>query len=985
MAVEVHRLELVAASRGMDGLIVDLRVTENQAGRTERATNSLMNSIKGLVSVGSMGFAIVGLIKAADEMKLLQARLDVATGSIERNTAAMQTAFNIAQSATAPLTTIASLYSGVSRAGKDLALTQQTVADVTNTIAQAMVVSGTGVAEAQGAITQFNQAVASGVLRGEEFNSVSEQLPRLMQAIADGFENADGSIGVMKGELRKLAEEGKLTMDKVIPAIRRGMKAVEAEAARVPLTVGGAWQRVVNAAKMYIAEADNASGSTSVLAEKLSSVSTHFDQILQTATTLAAAIGVKLVGSMVAGAVTTVSSTRASMANTAANIENLATQEQLAIAAARRAIAEKEAALVTLQRAESANAAAIADARLVQGTTAAAAADARAVAAAEALNFARMQSVAASTAAATATAAQTAATGALATAQGAATIGSRALVAATWLLTSPLGMVITLAGTAAAAWVYFGDKADEAAKKAEKASERVSQNKGSQADVDALIEARNVIDSEIKEKQRGIDAGKYFYAARAKAELRELQRRRAFKDEEIRLASDQVARDSEIDSWLAETATMETVEKIRGRTYRELLAKQDDYCTQTEKINLEIIATNEKFQQATAGLMESDQQYINALAARNKIVKALEKKKADIAKKAADQVQAEADRAKREAERITKHLQDAAEASTKAIKKADDEMADAYDRLSEMYASPISANVKMYEQRMVDIQTVGGGDDMRRKATNEFLKGVDDNLGLGRSYDVFIDQTNKAEEQYRIEQEALRRAFEDKEGMEEEYRRRTEELERKHKENLNNIDKARTQMMLQTAGGIATTLSGIAKNTVGEQSRTYKTLFGMSQAFAIADSTVQIANSIAKAANTPFPANLAAIATVASATAGIVSSIQSVKMLDTGGYVSAGDAALVGEYGPELVKGPAYVESRRNSAEKLSAAKPPTTGVIVNIINQTDVTVTKQKETVQSDGTVIIDMVVKRLASVVQQGGNQLSRSLEATYGLRRG
>ena len=60
MAVEVHRLELVAASRGMDRLIVDLRVTENQAGRTERATNSLMNSIMGLVSVGSVGFALVG-------------------------------------------------------------------------------------------------------------------------------------------------------------------------------------------------------------------------------------------------------------------------------------------------------------------------------------------------------------------------------------------------------------------------------------------------------------------------------------------------------------------------------------------------------------------------------------------------------------------------------------------------------------------------------------------------------------------------------------------------------------------------------------------------------------------------------------------------------------------------------------------------------------------------------------------------------------
>ena len=113
MGVEVHRLELIAASRGLDRLIVDLRVTENQANRTERATNSLSSSIMGLISVGSIGFGIVGLVKVADEMTLLQARLDVATNSFERNRAAMQTVYEISQQATAPLSTIASLYSGV--------------------------------------------------------------------------------------------------------------------------------------------------------------------------------------------------------------------------------------------------------------------------------------------------------------------------------------------------------------------------------------------------------------------------------------------------------------------------------------------------------------------------------------------------------------------------------------------------------------------------------------------------------------------------------------------------------------------------------------------------------------------------------------------------------------------------------------------------------------------------------------------------------
>jgi tape measure domain-containing protein len=85
---------------------------------------------------------------------------------------------------------------------------------LTESISQALRLSGASATEAQSSLLQFGQALASGVLRGEEFNSVVENSPRLAQALADG-------LNVPIGRLRKLAEEGRLTADVVVNAPTR--------------------------------------------------------------------------------------------------------------------------------------------------------------------------------------------------------------------------------------------------------------------------------------------------------------------------------------------------------------------------------------------------------------------------------------------------------------------------------------------------------------------------------------------------------------------------------------------------------------------------------------------------------------------------------------------------------------------------------------------------------------------------------------------
>jgi hypothetical protein len=132
-------------------------------------------------------------------------------------------------------------------------------------------------------------------------------------------------------------------------------------------------------------------------------------------------------------------------------------------------------------------------------------------------------------------------------------------------------------------------------------------------------------------------------------------------------------------------------------------------------------------------------------------------------------------------------------------------------------------------------------------------------------------------------------------------------------------------------------LAGFAKALGGESSKAYRVLFATSKAFAIADATIKLQQAIANAAaSAPFPANLAAMSSVAAAVSGIIGTISSTGFsgaYDKGGMIPGGRWGIVGEYGPEIVQGPAMVTSRADTAAALS--KPTS----IRIVNAFDVSV----------------------------------------------
>lgn len=166
---------------------------------------------------------------------------------------------------------------------------------------------------------------------------------------------------------------------------------------------------------------------------------------------------------------------------------------------------------------------------------------------------------------------------------------------------------------------------------------------------------------------------------------------------------------------------------------------------------------------------------------------------------------------------------------------------------------------------------------------------------------------------------------------------------------------------------------------MSESSATYRALFAIQKSFAVASATM---NAIVAWTNAldekPFwPNGLAAYANAVALTTNIIGQLRSVTMHDKGGYIPAGGLGIVGEYGPELVRGPANVTSRRETADLARSALTGGSKVTVNLIE--DQSRAGQVDSRERDGDEVINIFV----SNIRKGG-QMAKTLESTYALRR-
>jgi len=161
--------------------------------------------------------------------------------------------------------------------------------------------------------------------------------------------------------------------------------------------------------------------------------------------------------------------------------------------------------------------------------------------------------------------------------------------------------------------------------------------------------------------------------------------------------------------------------------------------------------------------------------------------------------------------------------------------------------------------------------------------------GFGTDLERLDQQAQELEDWRQQELERQKAYLDAKEISEEAHAERVANIYEQNRERLQGIEQARQDVMYSAGESFFGDMADIAKAYAGEQSGIYRALFATSKAFAIADGLVQIGDGVAKAANNPWPVNLAAMASVAAAGAGVIANIQSVSAgFRQGGYTGSG-------------------------------------------------------------------------------------------------
>lgn len=346
MAENVGDIEYVIKADTAQLLRADKQVrdiTDGMEGgfnRADKAASSLTSSFGSLSRVATSLMAILSVQQVsqyADAWTTLNNKLANALRPSEQLVDVTERVFNITQQTRGSLDATASLYARLERATREYGTSADDLAKLTTIINQGFVVSGATAQEAENAIIQLSQGLASGALRGEEFNSVNEQGNRLIVALAD-------SMGVGIGQMRQMAAAGKLTTDVVVNGLLSQGVTIGNEFANTTTTISQALQVAGNNITKFFGENSTVKTGTAIFNDAVISVSENIGALSAILTAAAAVMGSRYVGALTMATAAKVKAAVAARNQSAAEM-------QAAQAVANKAAADLRAAAVAKERA----------------------------------------------------------------------------------------------------------------------------------------------------------------------------------------------------------------------------------------------------------------------------------------------------------------------------------------------------------------------------------------------------------------------------------------------------------------------------------------------------------------------------------------------------------------------------------------------------------------------------------------------------------
>lgn len=290
-ALHVWEQIIIRQCKMADAAAAASRDTRRAIAELTGQLDSAKSSALGLAGAFAGAFATGHLISLADEWNSVNARLKQASQSTDDFSNSQRLLMDISQKTGTSFSDNANLFSRSAASMREFGYDSAQVLDITEAISTGLKLSGANAQESSSVITQFSQALAQGVLRGEEFNSVNENGDRVIRALAAG-------MGVARKDLKSMADQGQLTIDKVVPALISQLGKLRSEFGELPQTVSSSTTKVENAFMQWVGGANEASGATRTLTGILDGVANNIDAVATAAGVLVAVGAARYFGNM---------------------------------------------------------------------------------------------------------------------------------------------------------------------------------------------------------------------------------------------------------------------------------------------------------------------------------------------------------------------------------------------------------------------------------------------------------------------------------------------------------------------------------------------------------------------------------------------------------------------------------------------------------------------------------------------------------------
>lgn len=258
--------------------------TETMGRSVKNSSDRILQSLRGWMPHMRTAFASIGIYfgvrmiqgigQTADAYTNLGARLRLVTRNASEFATAQDELYAMSQRNQSGLEETTKLYTRMAVGMRDLGRSQADTLQVVDLVSKSLKISGSSTTEAAAGLMQISQAFQAGIVSGDEYRSMVENMPRLSKAIADG-------LGITLGQLRKLSESQKLTAEVAIDAILRQSAKLNAEASKIPLTIGRAYTELSNAMLKYVGDADQANGASKLFAQGLELLARNIDTVMK--------------------------------------------------------------------------------------------------------------------------------------------------------------------------------------------------------------------------------------------------------------------------------------------------------------------------------------------------------------------------------------------------------------------------------------------------------------------------------------------------------------------------------------------------------------------------------------------------------------------------------------------------------------------------------------------------------------------------------